>query len=148
VPIRSATAADLPAMLALLGQSPSAAQWSETQFRELFGGESPRRVCLVAEAAAGLAGFVVAHNVEAEWEIENIVVAESARRRGVGTQLLARLLDRVRSSAACSLFLEVRDSNLAARRLYEKFSFVAAGRRPLYYHNPVEDAVIYRLDLA
>ena len=62
-----------------------------------------------------------------EWEIENIAVAGRARRRGLGTRLLGEFLDLAQSRGAEAVFLEVRESNLAARRLYEKWAFVESG---------------------
>ena len=147
MPIRPASLADVPAMLTLLAQSPGAAHWSENHFKKLVVADAPLRLCLVIESNESLSGFLVARSVALEWELENIVVADRVRRSGLGSQLLAALLDHARSSAATSIFLEVRESNLPARRLYEKFGFYPSGRRPGYYHDPVEDAVLYRLDL-
>jgi ribosomal-protein-alanine N-acetyltransferase len=82
--------------------------------------------------------------VGTEWEIENIAVAGPARRRGLGTRLLAELLKRVHKAGAHNVFLEVRESNRAARELYQEWAFVESGRRKAYYHAPDEDAVLYR----
>ena len=82
-----------------------------------------------------------------EWEIENIAIAGPARRRGLGTRLLGELLDLARAQGAESVFLEVRESNHAARALYEKWSFIESGRRKKYYKDPEEDAILYRLVL-
>ena len=80
-----------------------------------------------------------------EWEIENIAVAGPARRRGLGTRLLGELLDLARGRGADAVFLEVRESNHAARALYEKWAFLESGRRRGYYKDPEEDAILYRL---
>ena len=69
-------------------------------------------------------GFIAGRAVGEEWEIENIAVAGPARRRGLGTRLLGEFLDLARDRGAEAVFLEVRESNLAARRLYEKWAFV------------------------
>lgn len=89
-------------------------------------------------------GFLVARDLGPEWEIENIVVASSTQRRGLGTRLVQELLDRVQTQGAQAVFLEVRESNLAARGLYFKLGFVESGRRKSYYGNPQEDAVLYK----
>ena len=86
-------------------------------------------------------------SVAEEWEIENIAVADSARRRGLGTRLLGEILDLARASGAAAVFLEVRESNRAARALYEKWAFLESGSRCGYYADPQEDAILYRLDL-
>jgi [ribosomal protein S18]-alanine N-acetyltransferase len=145
-------------MIDLERASPAAAHWSEQQYAQLFraGQNAPERLVLVARAAeqssheliadSKLLGFLVARHVTSEWELENIVVASHARRKGVGRQLLQAFLDYVRQANGESAFLEVRESNAAARALYEKAGFQQTGRRKSYYANPAEDAILYRLD--
>jgi ribosomal-protein-alanine acetyltransferase len=124
----------------------TAAHWSAEQYRAAFSGEGPSRGALIVEREAGVLGFVVGRVLDDEWEIENIVVAESARRRGLGARLLGEFLSLARERGARSVFLEVRESNLAARTLYEKWAFVKIGRRKRYYRDPSEDAILYRLE--
>ena len=143
--IRSATSADLPAMMALEKHAVTAAHWSAQQYEALFRASEPGRVALVIEDESGLQGFVIARVVDREWEIENIAVAGPARRRGLGTRLLGELLDLARARGADAVFLEVRESNRAARALYEKWAFLEGGRRRRYYKDPEEDAILYRL---
>jgi len=143
--VRPATPADIPAMMRLSRHSATAAYWSREQYDCVFGGEAPRRVALVIEEAAGLQGFLVAKVIAAEWEIENIAIAGTARRRGLGTRLLGEFLDQVRLEDAAAVFLEVRESNVAARALYEKWAFTESGKRIRYYTQPEEDAIVYRL---
>ena len=145
VSIRAATPADLPGMMALEKRAATAAHWSAQQYEALFGGQGPERIALIIEDEPGLAGFVIARVMDREWEIENIAVAGPARRRGLGTRLLGELLDRARGRGADAVFLEVRESNRAARALYEKWAFLESGRRPRYYKDPEEDAILYRL---
>ncbi len=145
--IRPATPADIPAMMRLVSHSATAAQWSREQFERVFSGNSPRRVALVVEEAVGVQGFLVAKEVAGEWEIENIAIAGAARRRGLGTRLLGAFLDDAHAQGASAVFLEVRESNQAARLLYEKWAFVESGRRPSYYTQPQEDAIVYRLSI-
>ncbi len=78
-----------------------------------------------------------------EWELENIVVAEHSRCRGVADSLVRMLLDLARAAAVHRICLEVRESNLPARHLYEKHGFREIGRRRNYYQNPQEDAILY-----
>jgi ribosomal-protein-alanine acetyltransferase len=143
--IRRATQADIPAMMALERRAATAAHWSAEQYRTAFSSEAPSRVVLIIEDETGVRGFIVGRVLDKEWEIENIAVAGPARRRGLGTRLLGEFLDLARSGGAQSVFLEVRESNLAARRLYEKWAFVERGRRKLYYREPEEDAIVFRL---
>ena len=145
--IRPATPADIPAMMRLVSHSATAAHWSREQYQRVFGSDSPRREAWVIEEDI-LQGFLVAHDVAGEWEIENIAVAGPTRRRGLGTRLLGEFLRRARSEGATAIFLEVRESNHAARALYEKWAFIESGRRPRYYAQPEEDAIVYRLTLS
>ncbi|MGC2181792.1 MAG: ribosomal protein S18-alanine N-acetyltransferase [Terriglobales bacterium] len=143
--IRSAASADLPAMMALEKHAVTAAHWSAQQYEVLFRASEPGRVTQVIEDESGLQGFVIARAVDREWEIENIAIAGPARRRGLGTHLLGELLDLARARGADAVFLEVRESNRAARALYEKWAFLEGGRRRGYYKDPEEDAILYRL---
>lgn len=143
--IRPATSADLPAMMALEKRAVTAAHWSATQYEAVFRAAGPGRVALIIQEDACIHGFVIARVVGEEWEIENIAIAGPARRRGLGTRLLGELLDLARARSAQAVFLEVRESNQAARALYEKWSFLESGRRPQYYKDPEEDAILYRL---
>jgi [ribosomal protein S18]-alanine N-acetyltransferase len=82
-----------------------------------------------------------------DWELENIAIAPQERRKGLGKYLLEALLAAARRSNSVGVFLEVRESNTAARSFYQKAGFEQTGRRRSYYANPVEDAVLYRLTL-
>ena len=154
-------------MLDLERQCPTAAHWSDRQYEELFQTTEGacERFVLVADATAEasergsasalrpefgsspLFGFLIAHHLHSEWELENLVVAPDFRRKGLATKLFAALLTRARETNSESIFLEVRESNHAARALYARLGFEESGRRKLYYANPHEDAVLYRLAL-
>ncbi|MGH9649454.1 MAG: ribosomal protein S18-alanine N-acetyltransferase, partial [Terriglobales bacterium] len=122
----------------------TAAHWTEADYQRLFASEVPERLALVLEEEE-IVAFIVARGVRAEWEIENVAVAGAARRRGLGTRLLGELLMQLQARGAGSVFLEVRESNVAARMLYEKWAFEESGRRGAYYRDPPEDAIQYRL---
>jgi ribosomal-protein-alanine N-acetyltransferase len=142
--IRRGTAADIPDLMALENRAATAAHWSMEQYETAFSSKPPYRVLLMLEEA-GVQAFIAGRTLDKEWEIENIVVAEPVRRRGLGTRLVGEFLDLARDRGAEAVFLEVRESNLAARRLYEKWAFVESGRRKLYYREPEEDAIVYQL---
>ena len=144
--IRAARAADLPAMMSLEKRAATAAHWSAEQYEVLLGSSNPGRVALIMIEESSLQGFVIARVVGDEWEIENIAIAGPARRRGLGTRLLGELLDLAKAKGAAAVFLEVRESNQAARALYEKWAFLESGRRRSYYKEPGEDAILYRFD--
>ncbi len=139
---RSATPADIPAMLELERVATTAAHWSETDYRSLFA-ETSGRVALVIEDGS-VQGFIVGRDLGPEWEIENIVVASSAQRRGLGARMIQEFFTLARDRGAQAIFLEVRQSNRAARALYSKLGFVETGRRKSYYQDPEEDAILYK----
>jgi len=145
VSIRSATWNDVPTILAIEQHARSAAHWTFEQYSKLMGSG----VVLVAEQATEEGGkpcgFICAQVVAGEWEIENVVVAEAFLRCGIGNALLRELIRRVQNEAATAILLEVRESNRPARRLYEKHGFREVGRRPGYYPDPAEDAILYAL---
>ncbi len=147
-------------MIELDRQSPSAAHWSRQQYETLFAtgdADLPRHLVWVADGAdAGtqeivgeprrLLAMLVARAVDSEWEVENIVVEETYRRRGVGTHLVCEFIEHASGANASAVFLEVRQSNQPARALYCKLGFVETGSRTAYYATPREDAILYRLD--
>lgn len=152
--IRPATPDDVHSMMELASASSSAAHWSSEQYRELFSpDEHSQRLTLVAERetssipASSLLGFLVARQVAPDWELENVVVAPDAQRKGIGKRLLEALFAAARETNSEAVFLEVRESNTTARRLYENARFQQQGRRKSYYSNPMEDAILYRRDL-
>jgi ribosomal-protein-alanine N-acetyltransferase len=139
--IRPATLSDVPAILAIERQADTAAHWTSAQYETLL--ESG--VVLVADAAATLRGFICAKAVAGEWEIENVVVAPEFLRRGIASKLVCALIQRAKEEAGSAILLEVRESNLPARRLYEKYGFRAVGHRRAHYRDPAEDAILYAL---
>ena len=145
--VRTATNRDVAEIFRLEQESATAAHWTELQYKNLFIVDPavPVRSILVAEQRHGTAilGFLVARQMSREWDLENIVVAEENRGQGIGTFLLAELVLRAQSTGSDTIFLEVRESNFAARALYAKFGFTETGRRRGYYSNPTEDAVLY-----
>jgi ribosomal-protein-alanine N-acetyltransferase len=89
-----------------------------------------------------LAGYVLAMLLGPEGEIANLAVAPSLRGEGTGAVLLDAAILTVRAARVERLYLEVRESNVAARALYHSRGFTLAGRRRGYYRRPVEDALI------
>jgi ribosomal-protein-alanine acetyltransferase len=146
-------------MMKLEHESPSAGHWSRQQYESLFAEtpETSQRLILVvdehpesntkhsSQVVSHLIAFLVAHRVDNEWELENIVVSEDSRRRGVGKKLLSQFIDHARLHNATAVFLEVRESNQPARALYRSLGFLEIGARKDYYPNPPEDAILCRL---
>jgi len=153
VNLRPATPADIPSMIELERACPTAAHWTESRYHQAVQPGAEQRFVLVAEgplpgSEQHLFGFLVACHIGPEWELENIVVAPAARRNGLGAALLEALRAAARTTHSESVFLEVRESNTAARMLYERAGFEPTGRRKAYYADPAEDAILYRLQIA
>jgi [ribosomal protein S18]-alanine N-acetyltransferase len=152
VQIRQATVADIDGMMNLDRGTTTASHWSRRQYEALFTtnaqGSSERLALVVADQSDEdqfhILAYLIAHHIEPEWEVENIVVAEKVRRTGIGHGLVKELIEHARRSGGSSISLEVRESNFAARSLYEKSGFVEIGRRKGYYPHPLEDAIVYR----
>jgi ribosomal-protein-alanine N-acetyltransferase len=143
--IRHATRADLLCIRALEQQADTAAHWPERGYDALFSPDAPKRITLVAvDESDEVHGFIIARCGFDEWEIENVVVAVDRRRGGVGSRLVRELLRQGQRAGVTSVLLEVRDSNAAARRVYEKLGFTLAGRRNRYYQQPEEDALLLK----
>ena len=92
-------------------------------------------------------GYIAARAAAGELHINNVAVRESFRRNGIGGLLLSRAVEEGKRLGASSAFLEVRSGNLAAQSLYQKCGFLPIARRPRYYSEPLEDAVVMRLGL-
>ena len=125
----------------------SAAALDPAWTREAFLAE--HRMALVVEGSnRSIAGWVLLSVVPPEAEILNIVVAPEFRRRGFGIALLQEVLERLRKAGVSRVWLEVRESNTPAQRLYRRSGFTQVGRRPQYYQHPTEDALLLSLTLA
>jgi len=136
---------DVDSVLAIQAACPEIAQWSVWDYESVARGEMAG---WVAEDERGIAGFLVARQLVGEAEILNFAVRADSRRQGTGTALLEKALEWSRSFGAERVILEVRASNVAAVRFYERHGFVVAGKRPRYYAAPVEDALLLNLSLA
>lgn len=150
--VRCATRADLPRILQIERRAATAAHWTEADYESALTNASPPRLLLVAELEQQVEGFLVARSAHAsEWEIENVVVAEVLRRAGIGALLLNAFLEHAQAQRTADeslkIHLEVRESNVAARNLYEKSGFRLDTRRAAYYRDPKEDALLYSLSL-
>lgn len=114
--------------------------WSPESFLQMITKEDTRYY--VAEEDGRLLGGCGLWMVAGEGNITNVAVAEDARRRGIGTGLLLHLLKEGDREGVTAYTLEVRVSNEAAIRMYQKLGFVSEGIRPGFYEKPTEDAMI------
>jgi len=143
--IRRMEERDLDFALAIQDEAhPWAAHWTPEAY--LAPPDSP--MCAwVAERAGEIAGFALARFAGGEMEILNLAVAQAARRQGTGRALVRAAINEGAARGAARAFLEVRESNATALAFYASLGFAPAGRRPEYYRNPVEDALVLSVPL-
>jgi ribosomal-protein-alanine N-acetyltransferase len=140
--VRQIETRDTEAIVAIQSASPEIAQWTAWDYARVAQGEMAG---WVAQEEGRIVGFVVVRRIASDLEILNLAVQPEARRRGIGTSLLQETLAWGRTFKAEKALLEVRASNLAALRFYERHGFEVTGRRPRYYTAPIEDALLLGL---
>jgi ribosomal-protein-alanine N-acetyltransferase len=129
---------DVPAVLAIQSESPEASLWTAESLMEVASKEG----AWVAALGGSVVGFLAGRAVSDEFEIMNLAVARTYRRRGAGTGLVNAALAWSRTAGAIKAFLEVRASNSGAIAFYARLDFKVSGRRQKYYQVPEEDAVL------
>jgi len=142
--IRPIETRDVDSILTVQSVCPEIAQWTAWDYARVAHGEMAG---WVADENDAIAGFLVARRIASDLEVLNLAVRPEARRRGVGTALLQQAFAWGRTFGAEKSLLEVRASNLAALRFYEKHGFEVVGRRKQYYAAPIEDALVLTASL-
>lgn len=145
VVIAPATPADIDAVTQLESVA-FADPWTRQAFEAALK-ERHARFRVARSPDGSVVGYLIAWFVFDEAEIANVAVVPTARRRGIARALLEAILAEARTSHVARVFLEVRESNSAARGLYGSMGFMPIARRPRYYRKPVEDAIVLRLEL-
>ena len=141
--IREATTSDLAALAALEVEVYSD-PWSERIISDELA--QANRVYLVVEADGRVIGFGGVMLVLEDAHITTLGIAPAYRRRGAGSRLLLAMIDRALEAGSRNVTLEVRESNVDAQALYERFGFDHVGKRYGYYRD--EDAlVMWALDI-
>ncbi len=105
---------------------------------------NPLSLWLVASDGERVVGYIGSQSVMGEADMMNVAVSLEYRRQGIGEKLVTELIQRLKENKVYALTLEVRASNDNAICLYDKLGFSQVGRRPNYYSNPKEDALILR----
>ncbi len=121
------------------------APWSERAIASELQNEYS--LWLVEEREGVAVAYAGSQSCPPEADVMNIAVAPDYRRQGIGEGLMAALMDALRARGMESLTLEVRASNSPAIALYDRLGFAEVGRRPNYYTDPREDALIMRKEL-
>lgn len=142
VSIAPVVESDLPA-IAVIERAAFSDPWSEKSFRDALA--HPAIYFAAARGSGGeVLGYVVAWFVADEGQIANLAVTPSGWGGGIGRALLDAALREAALREAENVYLEVRDSNERARRLYRSCGFEEVGRRRGYYRRPIEDAIVLR----
>ena len=131
--------------IAALEAATFSAPWKREDFAKMRTDQS--RLLLAAHADGAFCGYIGSYTVAGESDITTVAVLPDFRRCGVGLALLQALCNAL-SGQSDAVFLEVRESNTAARRLYEKCGFCAVGKRNGYYTCPTEDAILYKKEIS
>lgn len=116
--------------------------WSERSIASEL--QNPLSLWLAALDGDRVAGYIGSQTVLGESDMMNLAVSPEYRRQGIGRSLVRALIDRLRQMGSHSITLEVRASNLPARKLYESLGFTQVGLRKGYYEKPREDACILK----
>ena len=142
--IRPATPADTT-RLAELERICFSDPWSPAGIREMVS--ATHTIALVALIKSSIVGYAIARWAADSGEILNLAVDPEHRREGIAARLIDGLLEGLEGRKVREVYLEVRESNAAARTLYQGRGFTVAGMRRAYYRYPTEDALVLRLPL-
>lgn len=137
--IRPFGSEDSPALAKLEKICSESAQWGEQSYQKI--GQDGLQGW-VAEKTRAIVGFVLVRVVADEMEILNLAVEPAARRMGIASSLVSKAIISGRELAAKRAYLEVRESNSAARAFYSFQGFTQTARRKFYYSQPTEDAIV------
>ena len=173
--VRRMSAHDVERVFMIAWSRKQAPKWTRAAYHAAVKADAtPRRIALVAEdRGAGhgklvvdwkapdfvdpiesaetegktgrVVGFVIASLVPPQAELETIVVSAAEQRRGIGKRLMAAMVEELAAAAVSEALLEVRASNERAVVFYGSLGWRETGRRPRYYVEPVEDAVLMSL---
>ena len=119
--------------------------WSEKSVLDTMNQKNA--VCLTAEKAGRIIGYVLSYTAADEAEIARIAVAEEFRRQGTARALLRELENVCSSKGVKKLLLDVRESNREARAFYTDMGFQEDGIRRRFYENPQEDGILMSREL-
>ena len=112
--------------------------WNSAMFEE----EIRKQISYLIEVSGKIAGYICGWKMYREFNITNVAVAKEFQKKGIGKVLVDFVLENIAKDNFQIVFLEVRESNLPAIKLYEKCDFIKISKRKKYYKNPVEDAIL------
>jgi len=114
--------------------------WSKNMFLDELQNDLARY--MVISYSGKIAGYGGMWIILDEAHITNIAIDPKHQKHGLGSQLLMHMIKQAEAEGAKQMTLEVRESNLAALKLYRKFGFIECGIRKKYYEDNQEDALI------
>jgi [ribosomal protein S18]-alanine N-acetyltransferase len=154
--IRAMAASDVDSLQAIARESAEAPHWALADYQQILFSDRTApfyRFASVAQTGmtlgATLGGFAVASilRIEELATLESIVVRPSFRRQGIGAALLASLIRSASEAGARIMHLEVRASNATAIAFYLRQGFQQSGRRRAYYSAPIEDGLLFKVEV-
>ena len=140
--IRAMKVEDLPNIM-ILEKNLFRTAWEE----EIFMEEIELQYAYVLEIKDRIIGYICGWKLLDEFNITNIAIDKKFQRKGFGQRLVQFIISKLISENCFKFFLEVRESNDAAKLLYEKIGFKLIGSRKNYYHSPQENALVLGINL-
>lgn len=137
--IREALPTDIP-QLFLLESSCFADPWSQKSLRDTL--KEDHSFLIIAEENGRICGYLNTTFVLDEMNLNRICVLPQYRRIGVGSAMIGRMFDFARKNGICTIYLEVRESNENAQRVYRHFGFRVVGERANFYQHPTETGLV------
>lgn len=144
MPIRKMTIADIPQVLAIQ-QELAFQDWNERQFQAEINASYALSVVYESETGNRLLGYAIFHLMGPDSELLSIATTRNAQRKGIGAALLDAGISSLDLKNGDKCFLEVRESNVNARKFYESHGFTQYGSRKKYYSDG-ENACLYSTD--
>lgn len=142
ITVRPATTDDLES-ISLLEKETFSLPWNSDMIKDNI--EKDKRITLVAYNDEIFLGYILAHYVLDEGYIDNIAIKKDYQSKSIGSTIIAETIKKAKTLGLSFLTLEVRESNLKAINLYQKFNFTQVGLRKNFYTKPTENAILMTL---
>lgn len=142
--IRRANKRDVPEIVRI-EQSSFSDPWDKKLFLDAL--DSKEKYLYAHVSGSALSGYIIFEKVLDEGHITNLAVAKEYQGKGIASELVSAVMDLAASLGVKGIFLEVRQGNEAAKKLYSKFGFKEIGKRKGYYPKASEDALVLKRDL-
>ena len=118
--------------------------WTKQGFADALKNEN---ACFYVAETDGVVGYCGLYFAADEGEITNVAVSSAWRKKGIADQILKAVISDGKDKNLTQIFLEVRQSNISAQKLYEKHGFASVGVRKNFYRDPKEDAIVMMCSL-